>query len=162
MRTLYRLVATAALALATVVTPALPAAAAPRPTVFLKIDGIPGSSADARHKGEIEILSYSFGVANSGSSTGGGGGAGKAVFQDLHVTKHVDVASPKLFLATANGTHLDHVVLTVERARRTGQPLLQVTLENVLVSSFANGGGAGAEPVEQVSFTYQQITYNRF
>ena len=34
---------------------------------FLKLDGIEGESNDKTHKGEIEISSYSWGVANSGS-----------------------------------------------------------------------------------------------
>ena len=28
---------------------------------FLKLDGITGESADSKHKGEIEVLSFSFG-----------------------------------------------------------------------------------------------------
>ena len=45
---------------------------------FLKLDGIKGESADAKHKGEIDIMSFSWGLAQTGvSATGGGGGAGK-------------------------------------------------------------------------------------
>jgi type VI secretion system secreted protein Hcp len=52
---------------------------------FLKLDGIDGESADAKYKGAIEILSFSWGVSNAGShGSGSGGGAGKASFQDLH------------------------------------------------------------------------------
>ena len=39
---------------------------------FLKIDGIPGESTAEKHKGEIEIESFSWGVSNSGSATHGG------------------------------------------------------------------------------------------
>jgi len=46
---------------------------------FLRIDGVPGSSTDAKHKGEIEVESFSFGVSNQASpGTGAGGGAGWA------------------------------------------------------------------------------------
>ena len=40
---------------------------------FLKIEGIEGESEDRAHKGEIEILSWSWGVTNAGTSGGGGG-----------------------------------------------------------------------------------------
>ena len=45
---------------------------------FLKIDGIPGESGDAKHKDEIQVLSFSFGESQAGTMAfGGGGGAGK-------------------------------------------------------------------------------------
>ncbi|MGZ6880962.1 MAG: type VI secretion system tube protein Hcp, partial [Mycobacteriaceae bacterium] len=45
--------------------------------IFAKIGDIKGESVDAKHKDEIEVLSFSWGVANSGSTgPGGGGGAG--------------------------------------------------------------------------------------
>ena len=34
---------------------------------FLKLDGIKGESTDAKHKGEIEIESFSLGLTNTGS-----------------------------------------------------------------------------------------------
>ena len=47
--------------------------------IFAKIGDIKGESLDDKHKDEIEVLSWSWGVANAGPrSTGGGGGAGKA------------------------------------------------------------------------------------
>ena len=56
---------------------------------FLKLDGIPGDSTDATHKGEIDVMSFSWGesqpIATHGA--GGGGGAGKVSFQDLHIGK---------------------------------------------------------------------------
>ena len=47
--------------------------------IFAKIGDIKGESRDAKHKDEIEVLSFSWGVTNAASTgTGGGGGAGKA------------------------------------------------------------------------------------
>ena len=40
---------------------------------FLKLDGIPGESTDAKHKGEIDVLAFSWGVSQSGSTAPGGG-----------------------------------------------------------------------------------------
>ena len=51
--------------------------------IFAKLGDIKGESLDDKHKGEIEVLSYSRGVTNAGSlGAGTGGGAGKATFRD--------------------------------------------------------------------------------
>ena len=66
---------------------------------FLKnLDGIDGESTDDKHKNEIEVDSFSWGVTQSGTAgrTGTGRGAGKASIQDLHFTSKVNKASPKL------------------------------------------------------------------
>ena len=64
---------------------------------FIKFDGIKGESADAKHKDEIDVESWSFGETNAiGGGAGGGGGAGKASFQDFHFTMHLNRASPAL------------------------------------------------------------------
>ena len=86
---------------------------------FLKLDGIEGESNDKTHKGEIEISSYSWGVANSGSfSHGGGGGEGKATFQDLHFGMPMSKASPKLMSACATGKHIPSAVLDLPQGGR--------------------------------------------
>lgn len=72
--------------------------------LFLKIEGITGESRDARHKSEIELLSFGWGEQESGHATGGGG-AGKVSFQDFQFTSRVNKASPHLFLACASGRH---------------------------------------------------------
>jgi type VI secretion system secreted protein Hcp len=152
MRSLHRILAAAALALVAIGVTASPAAAAPRPTIFLKLDGIPGASADSKHQGEIEILSYSFGATNSATTTpGGGGGTGKVVFQDLHVTKHVDKASPKLFLAVTQGKHIPTAALTVERSRRGTPSYYVVVMKDILITSYQSGGNTGGAPSEEVS-----------
>lgn len=72
----------------------------PQSDYFLKIDTIPGESADLKHKNEIQIESFSFGESNAGSfAHGSGGGAGKVQMQDMHFSMVVNKASPKLFLA---------------------------------------------------------------
>ena len=49
--------------------------------IFAKIGDIKGESTDSKHKDEIEVLSFSWGVTNSAKIKGGG--AGKATFTDL-------------------------------------------------------------------------------
>ena len=96
--------------------------------MFIKLDGIKGESRDAKHKGEIDVLAWSWGLSNSGTMhMGGGGGAGKANVQDISFTKYVDAGSADLQLSCANGKHLKSAKLVVRKAGET--PLEYIIIE---------------------------------
>lgn len=127
--------------------------------LFLKLAGIEGESHDGKHKDEIEILSYSFGATNPGTTQrGGSGGASKSSVHDFTISKTVDKASPKLFLACASGQHIQDATLTV---RKTGDPpveFLKIKLSDVLVSGYQHGVAEGTDyPMDHVSFNFAKI-----
>jgi type VI secretion system secreted protein Hcp len=127
---------------------------------FLKIDGIPGESTDAKHKGEIDLESWSWGETNAGSHAGGGGGgAGKVSMQDFHFVMKINKASPKLFLNCANGQHIKGALLTCRKAGKEQQEYLKIKFEDLLVSSYQTGGSAGSSvlPVDQISLNFSKI-----
>jgi type VI secretion system secreted protein Hcp len=125
---------------------------------FLKIDGIDGESTDSKHKGEIELASFSWGMAQSGQpGRGGGRGAGKAEFQDFHFVARTSKASPKLFLACASGQHVKSALLTCRRSGQSPLEFLKYKLSEVLVSSFVSGGSTPEEPFDQVSLNFAKI-----
>ncbi len=133
-----------------------PVAGAASADYFLKIDGIDGESKDDKHKGHIDIESWSWGMTQTGtSSTGGGGGAGKATFQDLHFTKRIDKATPKLLEACASGTHLREAVLDVPGPK--GDDWYRITLSDVLCTSLGQSGSPTDAPVETLSLNYTKI-----
>ena len=113
--------------------------------LFLKLDTIAGESTDDKHKGEIEIESFSWGLTQTGSPVGGGGGAGKAQFEDLTLVAPTSSASPKLFVAAAGGEHLKEANLTVRKAGEKPVEFYKIRLEDVLVSSFHTAGAEGGE-----------------
>ncbi len=85
--------------------------------IFAKIGDIKGESVDAKHKDEIEVLSFSWGVTNSGSGgSGSGSGAGKATFQDLSIVHGIDKATPALLNACATGLHIKDATITHRKA----------------------------------------------
>src|SRR3546814_20105935 len=87
----------------------------------LKIDGIEGESLDDKHKGEIEIDSFSWGVTNmGGGGRGGGGGTGKAEFSDINFSKQAVKSSPKLVKAAAEGEPIREGVLHCSKASGKG------------------------------------------
>ena len=125
---------------------------------FLKIDGIQGESLDAKHKGEIQLESFSWGETAAGTmAAGGGGGAGKVHIQDLHVTKKLDKASPLLFLACATGQHLKEAILTARKAGKTQLEFLVFKFRDLLVSSYQTSAGGDDVPTDQVSFNFARI-----
>jgi type VI secretion system secreted protein Hcp len=127
--------------------------------MFLKIDGIQGESRDSKHKGEIEILSFSWGVSNSGSGqTGGGGGAGKVTVHDFSIVKQLDTTSPELLERACRGEHLGSALLTLVRTgsgKSDQQEYLKIKLSDILISGYSTGGSNTTLPAEQVTFTFQ-------
>ena len=127
---------------------------------FLKIDGIEGESADGKHKGEIDLESWSWGATQAGGSAfGGGGGAGKVSMQDFHFTMKVNKSTPKLILACANGQHIKTAVLTCRKAGGQQEEFLKYSFDDLLISSYQTGGSGGADivPTEQISFNYSKM-----
>ena len=128
---------------------------------YLKIAGIPGESTAVGHAGEIEIESFSWGASNSGStSTGGGGGAGKVSFQDFSFMKSLDKASPLLMSHVATGKHVPTVALVAVRATgKQQQDYMKITLTDVLISSYQNGGSSGGAATDSFALTFSRIEF---
>jgi type VI secretion system secreted protein Hcp len=127
---------------------------------FLKIDGIDGEAPDDKHKNEIQLESFSWGESNAGTSGhGGGGGAGKVQMQDFHFAMKNSKASPKLFLACAEGAHIKKAVLTVRKAGKSQQDYLVWTMTDLLVSSFQTSGHGSSDtiPMDSISFNFSKI-----
>jgi type VI secretion system secreted protein Hcp len=124
---------------------------------FLKIDGIKGESQDDKHKGEIDIMSFSWGLSNAGEVTGSGIGSGKVSFQDIHFVKKTDASSPLLMLNCAGGNHIKEANFVVRKAGGTQLEYLKIKLTDVLISSLKPGGSAGALPTEQLSINFSKV-----
>jgi type VI secretion system secreted protein Hcp len=130
--------------------------------IFAKIGDIKGESIDDKHKDEIDVMSYSWGLSNAGSlASGGGGGAGKAQFQDFHFTSNTNKASPKLFLSCATGEHIKEATITVRKAGGTRLEYIVIKMNDVLISSYQTGGSSGEDrPTDQVSMAFAKIEYS--
>lgn len=131
--------------------------------MFLKFEGeIEGESKDGKHKGDIDILAYSWGLSQSGSfHQGGGGGAGKANFQDISITKWIDKSSATLMLYCANGDHFSKASLVVRKAGKKPLEYIKFTLENVLVTSVSTGGSGGEERLtENVTLNFEKVEWS--
>lgn len=133
--------------------------------IFLKVDGIPGESVDDKHKGEIDVHSWSWGLSQSGthaSAVGMGGGAGKVNHQDITFTKQVDKSSSKLMLACCTGQHIKQADLAVRKAGGKQQEYLKIKFENVLVSSYQTGSAGDDVVTESISLNFAKVKIEYF
>ncbi len=130
---------------------------------FLKIDGISGESADAKHKNEIELNSYSWSKGEPGlvqTATSGGGGAGKVQVHDIHFKQDVSKASPQLMQAVASGKHIKEAVLTVRKAGKGQQEYLIIKMSDVVISSYRTAGDNSGVVTDEFSLNFAKIEYS--
>ena len=145
MRHLLRRAAVTGITLAAALGVASPALAAP--------DKVAGTLS-IENVGSSPILSWSWGLSNSGTIGGssGGAGAGKVNLQDFSLTKRVDPLSTELVRSAALGTHFSEAVVSVPIG-----PLspfsIEYKLHPVFVSSVSQSG-SGDATTESVSLTY--------
>jgi len=127
--------------------------------IFAKIGDIKGESLDDKHKDEIEVLSFSWGVTNAAVISGGGGGAGagRATFQDLSIVHNVDKASPLLLKACATGMHIKDATITHRKAGKGQQEYLIVKLNDVIITGVTHGGTGGQPFSESVSLAFAKV-----
>jgi type VI secretion system secreted protein Hcp len=127
--------------------------------MFLKVGSIEGETKDSKHKGWIEIDSWSWGETQSGSAArGGGAGVGKVAMSDFSFTKTLDKASPKLLLACAKGEHIPTAEFVARKAGGDQQPYLKMKLTDVLVSSYQTGASSEL-PQESISLNFSKIEW---
>jgi type VI secretion system secreted protein Hcp len=127
--------------------------------MFLKVQGVTGEAADVDHKGEIEVVSWSWGMQASVSAATGQA-TGKSTVNELHVVKRVDQSSPTLMLFLNNNKLVPQAQLTVRKAGKTPLEYLKIELEKVRVTSWTTES-QGSELVEHVNlgFSKARVTY---
>jgi len=114
--------------------------------MFIKLGDIKGESVDHKHKESIDILAWSWGMSQNGTThVGTGGGAGKVNVQDLSFTKYIDSGSHSLILACCTGKHIPKATLTVRKAGEKPLEYLKIELNDILVSSVQTGGSGGED-----------------
>jgi len=121
---------------------------------FLKLEGVPGEATATGHKDEIDIESFSMGIARAGSASG-------PQFSDISFTHLLDKASPILILKCAQGAHIPTAVLTCRTVGASSLVFYRITLTDVMVTSVSIGvaSGGGDRPTESFSLNYTRIEW---
>ena len=132
--------------------------------MFLSVKGakhgaINGEAQDTVHKGEIEVLGWSWGMQGK-PSLGGGAASGKATVRELKIIKRVDKASTALMQALRENEVISKAVLTLRKTGKTPVEYLKLIVEQGRVVSLdVEAGDAGGSPtlIERVSFSFNKI-----
>src|SRR5262245_39914098 len=123
--------------------------------MFLKLNGVTGEAGDAEHKGEIDIVSWSWGM-QAAVSAASGMPQGKGAISELQLVKRVDQSSPTLMGLRRTHKLIKQAQLTVRKAGKTPLEYFRIELENVRITSL-QAGSEGAELVERLSLGFQKV-----
>jgi type VI secretion system secreted protein Hcp len=124
--------------------------------IFLKILEIKGDSVDARHKDEIEVLSWSWGMSQTGTALATGQAGGKVAFSDINLMHQFDKASPNLMTFCATGKHIKEATLTIRKAGENPVEYLIIKMSDVLVTS-VQVSGSDEVPTESFSLQFAKV-----
>jgi type VI secretion system secreted protein Hcp len=120
---------------------------------FLQLGKLKGESQVKGFEDQIQVLAWSWGLSQTGTTHHGtGGGAGKVNVQDLSFTHYVDASSPPIILACCKGTHYEEATLTMRKAGGDPLPYLTIKLKDIIVTS-VSGGGSGGEDQQTENVT---------
>ena len=129
--------------------------------MFLSLEGVTGESRDKTHKDKMEILSWSWGMTQSGTAHRGGGmGGGKASVQDISVVKYVDKASPEIWKRCFSGKHFEKGQLIIRKAGDTPLEYMVYDLTHILITSASTGGSGGEDALtENLSLNFRDVKF---
>jgi type VI secretion system secreted protein Hcp len=130
---------------------------------FLKLADLKGDSQVKGFEDQIQLLAWSWGMSQTGTThIGSGGGAGKVNVQDLNFTHFVDSATPNLMMACCKGTHYTEATLTMRKAGGDPLPFLTIKLTDIIVTSVSDGGSGGEEQLSEnvtLNFAAFEVSY---
>lgn len=134
--------------------------------MFLKLvstEGpINGESTDDVYMDQIDLISWSWGMTQSGTThQGHGGGSGKVHVSDLSIKKYLDKATPNIIMHCCNGKHIKTANLYVRKAAGDKQiEYFKINAQEVIVTSYHTGGENDDKDrlVEHVSLNFARYT----
>ncbi len=130
---------------------------APAVDMFMKIDGIDGESQAKDHKGEIDVLSWSWGETTATGATGERLSQPSMGAGTLTIVKTVDRASPKLQAMHRSKARIPSMTVSLPPDSTTGT-YMKYELKNVMITSYSTGGTPD-RPTEEVAFSYNKIQF---
>lgn len=131
--------------------------------MFLRIEGvrqglIRGESQDRFHRGEIDVMSWSWGMDSPGDAFTQP--TGRTNMELLRVAKPVDSATTALMAALRSNELIRRVVLTVRKAGDEALTYLSITLEQARVvrQHVVGGGGVDSSVLsEEIALSFQKV-----
>jgi type VI protein secretion system component Hcp len=127
--------------------------------IFLLLPGVPGESVEKSHPGWIDVRTVSW-----GHGEGPIGSLSKAAqFRQVAIVKFNDSTSASLALLGATGQPIKEVKLEITRLLGTGPVATsRMKLTNARVASYTASVTEGGDTTEQLTFSFDTITWIHF
>ena len=132
--------------------------------MFLKLKSpdVTGEASDADHKGEIDVVSWSWGIQGS-TDVATGQAAAKAKLTELRIVKRIDRSSPVLMQLARNNKITESATLTMRKAGTTQLTFFKIELKKVRVTavnlqSENTVGATSTDLVERVNLGFEHVT----
>jgi type VI secretion system secreted protein Hcp len=132
--------------------------------MYLKMQNpdVTGEASDTDHKGEIEVVSWSWGIQGS-TDVATGKAAAKPKLTELRIVKRIDRSSPVLMQLAKNNKVTDVATLTLRKAGTTQLTFFKIELKKVRVTAVnlesANmPNSPSTDLVERVNLGFEQVT----
>ncbi|MDB4975958.1 MAG: hypothetical protein JWN48_4299 [Myxococcaceae bacterium] len=131
--------------------------------IHLDVPNAKGESKKDGKEGQIELISWNWGMSNSGDAAMSSSNAGRVDVHDLVVTKYVDNSSGYLMGYCCTGEAVPKITLSMDKAQGDNLEFVSLVLERCVISSVATGGGAVDDRLTETvhirfgafAFTYQ-------
>ncbi len=132
--------------------------------IYAQIEGIEGPGGTFPEvDGFIEVLGLGLSLGHTAGSDDGGGSPtpGRADFRPLKILKEIDIASPRIYLAAANGTQIPKMNIDFYRPIDGRLDLYyKLELENVAITNVTPSvNSSDGVMTELVSFVFSKITW---
>lgn len=128
---------------------------------YLKIEGVTGESMDQGHEKWIDVLSFGYGVTQTGAASSGGGlTAGKANLNEFTFTQKVHFGSPEMFIRCCTGKVSKTVNFVVRKSGgEKALDFLKIDMVNCLITKVETQGGSSGDeiPTENIAMTAEEM-----
>lgn len=130
---------------------------------YMKLGDIKGEVTQENHKGWIDIVSVSLGVARHVTTPVGRAAnreSSEPTVSDISISKAVDSASVPIFQESVTSSK-GGMSVTIDFCNTDdgGHPYMQYILSNALVSSYSVSGSGDSPPMEQLSLNYTKLEF---
>jgi len=131
--------------------------------IFMQVAKIKGESEDSNHKDWIDLVSIDHSVSQkvTPQELASMSGTGTPEFSEIRVQKAVDISTPDLYLACANGDRIDNIIIHICKAASSKEVIATFTLDNCLFTNVQLIGSDSLheDPMEEVAFGFSKINY---
>lgn len=124
--------------------------------MWLKVDGCKGEAADEKHKDEMIVLNWTWGMHHPVAFRGGGHSGGETTVSELTISKYVDKASPNLMKYCLNAKSLPEVVLTARKRGEKPIDYIKIKMKSAVVVN-VTASANGDAPMETISIAFEKV-----